>query len=534
MRNSLKAVKTSQKVINLTESHFNEIVTELENAAEIILNQKNEIESLESLLGMNKDEIEALQENERQLKREKRKLTMENQKISTTLRNEIETLKMELQHTRNQVEIWKGRTNESKASLRKFLESTIMDTGTDSTIGGGAGGCLESYENTIMSLKNQLDERQLRIEQLEMNIQTIEVERKDLSNELCSLKNKNKTSEYELKELREKYRKEENEKKRLCMREEKLSQEIDSLCKKYNLEIDDLQKKNIQLNDEVWELKREIKNSKMSIKELEDQNNKNKKYYEYYTSFKKIEDHMYNEISNFESYINIQLSALNELSQKIKNRKISRNNNNGVINIHENLMNNNNESNIENIDPINCIRNIESSVSTAINSNCCSSRNNSNPPFINNGAVKNSHNSNISKITQPSISVTEEPFNSERKGGNSLFINKEHSEINNYINNNKYFEMMKETMDLVTKANIEHKMVLEKIKTLSQELDEIENVEYEEKRESDYLANINSDNNNSNECYSYYNNNGNDQDKIKNMEDDACSESSIISFLSEM
>ncbi|KAH8738807.1 hypothetical protein FG386_002262 [Cryptosporidium ryanae] len=543
----ISTFKSNQKIINLTESHFNEIVLELENAADIILNQKNEIEALENVLGINKDEIETLHESERQMKKEKKKLIMENQKISTTLKNEIETLKMELQHTRNQVEIWKGRTNESKASLRKFLESTIMEKVGDSSISGGTGGCLESYENTIMSLKNQLDERQLRIEQLEMNMQTAEQEKTDLSNELCSLKSKNKTNEYELRELREKYRKEENEKKRLCMREEKLSQEIDSLCKKYNLEIDDLQKKNMQLNDEIWELKREIKSNKMSIKELEDQNNKNKKYYECYSSFKNMEDYIYNEISNFESYVSIQLAALNELTQKVKSKKTSKKiKSSADNNINERTKNidiksdtnyiYNNSINNENMDSINFIPNIESSISTEVNSSFCSSKNNSNPPFINNTTGKNN---NINSMTQPSIGIIEESYNSEKKDNKNLFSNVEYSETNNnHSSNNKYLEMMKETMNLISKANNEHHTLLDKIKLLSKELDEIENCEYKEKGKSEhYLNNINDDFNNSennNGCYSYYICHKNEQEKIKGIEDDARSESSIISFLSEM
>ncbi|KAH8582307.1 uncharacterized protein ELE39_003628 [Cryptosporidium sp. chipmunk genotype I] len=567
MKNSCKVTKTGQKCINLTESHFKEIISELENAAQIITSQKSEIESLEVALSASRDEIELLQESDRTLKKEKKKLVMESQKISSTLSNEIETLKMELQHSQKQVEVWKGRTNESKASLRKFLESTIMDSGEDSI---NNGTYIESYESTIMNLKNQLDERLLRIEQLEMNYQNVNLERDELSNEVAGLKAKNKANEYELRELREKQRKEENERKRFSMREEKLSHEIDSLCKKYNAEIDELQKKNILLNDEIWELNRIIKSNNNSIKELQDQNSNNKKYYEYYIAGKKVEDFITSKISDFESSVRIQLTALTNLVHKFeKSRMLQRNHHSmkrqsnpsvhtrgitttGVQSFapviiddsqktdtsemeeinpgrrnQENHLSNlrlfENDDSLINNNSITIATTASSGMITASNSQCVSN-NNSNSPFI------------LSQLHAKPVDLN------SLQGSNTAqqndFINNENfpcQELTENIPPN-YSELVKETMKVLTQASKDHQAILEKIQYLSDNIDDAQVI-----NQTQYCQNSNKviqnedifDNNGGAAYYSI----GKEEiyvNRKQPTEDDSCSESSIISFLSEL
>ncbi|CAD98304.1 hypothetical protein [Cryptosporidium parvum Iowa II] len=564
MKNSCKVTKTGQKCINLTESHFKEIVSELENAAHIITNQKSEIESLEMALSASRDEIELLQESDRALKKEKKKLAMDSQKISSALSNEIETLKMELQHTQKQVEVWKGRTSESKASLRKFLESTIMDSGEDSI---NNGTYIESYESTIMNLKNQLDERLLRIEQLEMNYQNVNLERDELSGEVASLKAKNKANEYELRELREKQRKEENERKRFSMREEKLSHEIDSLCKKYNAEIDELQKKNILLNDEIWELNRIIKSNNNSIKELQDQNSNNKKYYEYYIAGKKVEDFITSKISDFESSVRIQLTALTNLVNKFEKNKMIKKNHHSIKGqqnhpVHtgritteiqsfvpvilgenqkldtsemeeinpgrrnqENHSSNlrlfeNNDSLINN-NPLTIATTASSGIITANNSQCVSN-NNSNSPFILSQSQSHSKSVDLNSL-QGSNTVQNDFTNNE---------NISYQELAENIPPN-YSELVKETMKVLTQASKDHQSILEKIQYLSDNIDDDQVI-----NQAQYYQNNSKvlQNENTFENGAYYSI-GKEEIYINRkqpIEDDNCSESSIISFLSEL
>ncbi|POM83054.1 hypothetical protein CmeUKMEL1_05475 [Cryptosporidium meleagridis] len=551
MKNSCKVTKTGQKCINLTENHFKEIVSELENAAQIIINQKSEIESLEMALSASRDEIELLRESDRALKKEKKKLAIDSQKISSALTNEIETLKMELQHTQKQVEVWKGRTSESKASLRKFLESTIMDSGEDSI---NNGTYIESYESTIMSLKNQLDERLLRIEQLEMNYQNVNLERDELSNEVASLKAKNKANEYELRELREKQRKEENERKRFSMREEKLSHEIDSLCKKYNAEIDELQKKNILLNDEIWELNRIIKSNNNSIKELQDQNSNNKKYYEYYIAGKKVEDFITSKISDFESSVRIQLTALTNLVNKFEKNKMIKKNRHSIKgqqshpSVHAggitteirsfapvilgetqkldtseiediNPGGRNQENHSSNLglfesddsliknNPLTIATTASSGIITANNSQCVSN-NNSNSPFI----LSQSNSKSVDlNFLQDSNTVQQNDF-----------IDNENIPPN-------YSELVKETMKVLIQASKDHQSILEKIQYLSDNIDDDQVI-----NQTQYYQNNSKVLQNENGAYYSIGKEEIYINRKQPIEDDNCSESSIISFLSEL
>ncbi|KAJ1609253.1 hypothetical protein OIY81_2440 [Cryptosporidium canis] len=555
MRSSCKVAKTGQKCIHLAEGHFKEIVSELENAASIITSQKNEIESLELALNSARDEMELLQQSDKTLKKEKKKLAMDNQKITSALNNEIETLKMELQHSQKQVEVWKGRTNESKASLRKFLESTMMDSG-ESSINNGT--YIESYESTIMNLKNQLDERLLRIEQLEMNYQNVNLERDELSSELVSLKAKNKANEYELRELREKQRKEENERKRFSMREEKLSHEIDSLCKKYNAEIDELQKKNMLLNDEIWELNRTIKSNNNSIKELQDQNSNNKKYYEYYIAGKKVEDFVTRKISGFEASVRVQLAALTNLVHKFEKNRIKRchSSSEKAVNARKSIATEIpsfvplvldegqkvDNSGMEEIGPGRRVREIQpsalrilegddsllknplnlattaSSGITSVNGSQCVSNNNSNSPFI----LIESHQKPLDSNPIHGLSAIQQ--------NDMNFDQISYQEFAENIPPN-YSELVKETMKVLTQASKDHQIILEKIQYLSDSIDD------------DQQANISQgDGNIMNE--GMFNNTGDvyysiGRDEInmirkQSVEDDNCSESSIISFLSEL
>ncbi|KAJ1605952.1 hypothetical protein OJ253_2943 [Cryptosporidium canis] len=555
MRSSCKVATTGQKCIHLTEGHFKEIVSELESAASIITSQKNEIESLELALNSARDEMELLQQSDKTLKKEKKKLAMDNQKITSALNNEIETLKMELQHSQKQVEVWKGRTNESKASLRKFLESTMMDSG-ESSINNGT--YIESYESTIMNLKNQLDERLLRIEQLEMNYQNVNLERDELSSELVSLKAKNKANEYELRELREKQRKEENERKRFSMREEKLSHEIDSLCKKYNAEIDELQKKNMLLNDEIWELNRTIKSNNNSIKELQDQNSNNKKYYEYYIAGKKVEDFVTRKISGFEASVRVQLAALTNLVHKFEKNRIKRCNssNEKAVNARKSIATEIpsfvplvldegqkvDNSGMEEIGPGRRVREIQpsalrilegddsllknplnlattaSSGITSVNSSQCVSNNNSNSPFI----LIESHQKPLDSNSIHGLSAIQQ---------NDMNIDQiSYQEFAENIPPN-YSELVKETMKVLTQASRDHQIILEKIQYLSDSIDD------------DQQANISQDDgnimnegmfNNTGDVYYSIGREEINMIRKQSVEDDNCSESSIISFLSEL
>lgn len=562
MKNSCKVTKTSQKCINLTECHFKEIISELENAAQIIKNQKNDIESLEMALSASRDEIELLQENDRVLKKEKKKLVMDNQKISSTLNNEIETLKMELQHSQKQVEVWKGRTNESKASLRKFLESTIMDSGEDSI---NNGTYIESYESTIMNLKNQLDERLLRIEQLEMNYQNVSLERDELSSEVTNLKAKNKANEYELRELREKQRKEENERKRFSMREEKLSHEIDSLCKKYNTEMDELQKKNVLLNDEIWELNRIIKNNNNSIRELQDQNSNNKKYYEYYIAGKKVEDFITNKISDFESSVRIQLTALTNLVQKFEKNKMMKMSHSfkrqNLVHTRKNvateiqsfcpvILNENGKADTSDMEEINPGRRNQENYSSTLrlfenddslksnsltiattassgmitaNNSQCVSNNNSNSPFILSQSQPKSVDLNP---FQGSSTIQQNDFN--------VIENFSYQELAENIPPN-YSELVKETMKVLNQASKDHQAILEKIQYLSDNMDDDQVINQAQYYQScnKVIKSENSFDNNESAYYSI----GKEEiciNRRQSIEDDNCSESSIISFLSEL
>ena len=165
------------KKIHLSEDYFHEVIKELENAASIIAQQKVEIEALQGSLKYNEAELKALQEHQKELKKENKKTLMENQKITNSLQGEIDTLKLELEHTQRQVGVWKTRACESQQSLKKFLDSAIMDGGNETS--GIDHTCINNYEDTILNLRNQLDERLIRIESLELKIRNCEMENND-------------------------------------------------------------------------------------------------------------------------------------------------------------------------------------------------------------------------------------------------------------------------------------------------------------------------------------------------------------------
>lgn len=587
MKSSCKATRTGKKCVSLTESHFKEIVSELENAAVIITSQKGEIESLEVALSAARDEIENLQQSDKAFKRERKKLAMDNQKIASALNNEIETLRMELQHSQKQVEVWKGRTSESKASLRKFLESTIMDSGEDSM---SSGTYIESYESTIMSLRNQLDERQLRIEQLEMNYQNVNLERDELSGELVGLKAKNKANEYELRELREKLRKEENERKRFSMREEKLSHEIDSLCKKYNAEIDELQKKNMSLNDEIWELNRTIKSNNNSIKELQDQNSNNKKYYEYYVAGKKVEDFITRKISGFEASVRVQLAALTSLVHKFEQSRMKRRHSlkgqqqpcvhsrksiaaevpsfvpvvldeesqgaadvsGGTEDSNPGRRNPDSRSSalrmLGNDDALMkdsfALETTASSGVVSANNSQCASNNNSNSPFI----LRKQPHSKSMDLQSPLLGSNTSAIVQQSELDHLSFQELAENAPPNYS------ELVKETMKVLTKASKDHQIILEKIQYLSDNLEDDLNTTMISSqatpqfyREDNYYNRNNNSGNISIMNENIFSRNGNAYysirkeeegiifaDREQQIEDDNRSESSIISFLSEL
>ncbi|KAL7067582.1 hypothetical protein ACR3K2_19910 [Cryptosporidium serpentis] len=263
--NSIVELSAKPKKIHLSEDYFHEVIKELENAASIIAQQKVEIEALQGSLRYNEAELKALQEHQKELKKENKKTLMENQKITNSLQVEIDTLKLELEHTQKQVGVWKTRACESQQSLKKFLDSAIMDGGNETS--GIDHTCINNYEDTILNLRNQLDERLIRIEGLELKMRNCEMENNDLNNELANLKSKNKLIEYELRDLKERNRKEEAEKRRLQYREQNLSQEVATLQRKISNKVEKLQKEKTILNEQIWDLEQRIK-------ETEAENNK--------------------------------------------------------------------------------------------------------------------------------------------------------------------------------------------------------------------------------------------------------------------
>ncbi|EEA08369.1 uncharacterized protein CMU_021320 [Cryptosporidium muris RN66] len=259
--NSVVELSAKPKKIHLSEDYFHEVIKELENAASIIAQQKVEIETLQGSLRYNEAELKALQEHQKELKKENKKTLMENQKITNSLQGEIDNLKLELEHTQKQVGVWKTRACELQQSLKKFLDSAIMDGGNETS--GIDHTYINNYEDTILNLRNQLDERLIRIESLELKIQNCEMENNDLNNELANLKSKNKLIEYELRGLKERSRKEENEKRRLQYRERNLSQEVANLQRKISNKVEELQKEKTILNEQIWDLEQRLKETEV-------------------------------------------------------------------------------------------------------------------------------------------------------------------------------------------------------------------------------------------------------------------------------